>query len=150
MTLRLSDVRLLALPVPLHFRASQHLDELQRELLYVAAEPGTVPVRLSELSHHITTRFADFIGGPRTELEAARDAGLQVLDVVYRLPPEAALVARQANDMLDEVHDYCREGGLLALAAEPEVVSYRRWFFGQFSAQLEGAPPVPWPDWPRR
>lgn len=150
MTAELTDVRFVALPVPLHFRARQHLDELQRELLYVAAEPGTVPVRLGELSRHITTRFASFIGGPQRELDAAHDAGVPTIDLVYQMPPEAAPVARQANAMLDEVQEFCREGGLLALAAEHEVVAYRRWYFEQFSAQIEGAPPVPWPDWPHR
>jgi hypothetical protein len=147
MTGDLVEVRLLALPVPLHLRATQHLDELQRELTYIASEADSVPGRLGELSREITTRFAASIIGPQAELDAAAASGREVLDLVYRIPAVAAPLARSANALLDEVHVFCKEGGLLALAAPRDVVRYRRWFFSQFAAQIDGEPPTPWPEW---
>lgn len=143
----LTEVHLIDLPVQLHFRTVQQIDEVQRELLYIASEPGTVPVRLRELSHHITTRFGPFAGGPRNELLAALAAGHERVHVTYRMPREVGAAARAANDMLDEVDEFCRSGGMLALAAPDEVWSYRRWFLSQFALQIDGAAPCPWPAW---
>lgn len=150
MTVELVAVRLVDLPVGLHLRASQHLDELQRELTYVAAEPGSAPARLAQLSSRITAEFGTFARGPRAEIRAAVAAGRAVIDVCFRLPPTAAAVAALANSMLDEVEDHCRDGGLLALAAPAEVLAYRRWFFSEFTSQIGGEPPCPWPHWAGR
>ena len=150
MSADLVDVHLVGLPVRLHLAGAQHLDELRRELTYVAADPGSAPVRLRELGARITAEFGAFTEGPRARLQAAVDEGRASVDVSYRLPPHAGEAARAADDMLDEVEAFCREGGLLALAATPEVLSYRRWFFSQFTTQCAGEPPCPWPAWTDR
>ena len=150
MSADLVEVRFVELPVRLHLQAAQHLDELQRELTYVAAEPGSAPARLAELSARITTEFGAFAGGPRAEIRAAVAAGRAAIDVSFRLPPSAGSAAVLANAMLDEVEDHCRQGGLLALAAPAEVSAYRRWFFSEFTSQVGGAPPCPWPEWAER
>jgi hypothetical protein len=50
--------------------------------------------------------------------------------------------------MLDEVDEFCRQGKhLLTLATPPELVAYRRWYLGEFIAQLAGRPATPWPDY---
>jgi hypothetical protein len=143
----LVEVRLVELPVRLHLQASQHLDELRRELSYVAVEPGSAPVRLGRLSARIDAEFGAFTDGPRQELRAAVAAGLPTVDVAFRLPRHAGEEAAAADAMLDEVEVFCREGGLLALAASAEVLAYRRWFFSEFTTQCAGEPPCPWSLW---
>ena len=147
MSSELVEVSLVELPVRLHLQASQHLDELRRELTYVAAEPGSAPVRLGRLSARIDAEFGAFTDGPRQDLQAAVAEGRATVDVTFRLPPHAGEAASAANAMLDEVEAYCRDGGLLALAATPEVLSYRRWFFSEFTTQCAGEPPCPWSRW---
>ena len=147
MSAALVEVSLLELPVRLHLQASQHLDELRRELTYVAAEPGSAPVRLGQLSARIDAEFGAFTDGPRRELQAAVAAGRAAVDVSFTLPPHAGEAAAAANAMLDEVEVYCREGGLLALAAAPDVLAYRRWFFSEFTTQCAGEAPCPWSQW---
>lgn len=141
----LHAVRLLGLPVPLHQRAVEHLEELQREFVYIAVEPGGVPARMLELGRRIRAGAAPFTRAPEEALEAAIVAGAPEVDLEYRVPDGAAAVARAANAMLDEVDGFCARGGMLTLAAAPDVLAYRRWFFGQFEAQIGGDDPVPWP-----
>ena len=143
----LVEVRLVDLPVALHQRTSQHIDDLRREFTYIAAEPGSVPQRLLDLAHHIGAEFGRFSEGPRAALHEAADAGRESVELVYRFPPHAAVAARQADDMLDEADAFCRDGQLLTLAAEPEALAYRRWFFGEVMRQIEGEAPRPWPEY---
>lgn len=140
-------VRLLELPLPLHQRTVQHLDELQREFVYIAVEPGDVPTRMLELGRRIRGDFEPFARGPRAALAAAVQAGTPEIDLEYRVPAAAAAAGRAVNDMLDEVDEFCERGGMLTLAPAPEVLAYRRWFFGQFAVQIGGDPPTPWPAW---
>jgi hypothetical protein len=142
-------VRMLELPVALHQEALEHLDELQREFVYIAIEPGDVPTRMLELGRRIRDGFEPYARGPREALEAAVTAGAAVVDVEYRVPSRAGAVGRASNAMLDEVDEFCAQGGMLTLAPSPEVRAYRRWFFGQFEAQVAGEPPTPWPEWAR-
>jgi len=146
----LLDVRLVSLPVALHQRATQHLDELQREFVYIAVEPGGVPARMLDLGRRVRSQFEPFARGPQQTLEAAIGAGTPAIDLVYRVPAQAAAVGRAANAMLDEVDEFCAQGGMLTLAPAPEVLAYRRWFFGEFEAQIEGSAPTPWPVWAGR
>jgi uncharacterized protein YfaT (DUF1175 family) len=34
----------------------------------------------------------------------------------------------------------------LQRASPPEAVAFRRWYLGEFTAQLQGEPPLPWPQ----
>lgn len=49
--------------------------------------------------------------------------------------------------MLDEADEFCRSGNhLLTLATPPELLAFRRWYLGEFNAQLQGQSPLPWPE----
>ncbi|MDP9441273.1 MAG: hypothetical protein M3P34_03640 [Actinomycetota bacterium] len=49
--------------------------------------------------------------------------------------------------MLDEPDEFCRSGNqLLTLATPPELLAFRRWYLREFNAQLQGQPPLPWPE----
>lgn len=152
----LHEVRLLQLPVRVWARAQEQHDALMREfaLMSVPAEDDQrarhAPSRLMEL---IDTLNADFEGvstDQEQELYAAVESGLGTLDQLYRVPAEAAAACRALGAMLDETDEYCRQGQhLLTLAADEELVRFRWWYLDQFIDQVEGKPPVAWPDYTR-
>ncbi|GAC1441421.1 MAG: hypothetical protein NVSMB55_09130 [Mycobacteriales bacterium] len=150
------DVYVLGLPVSLWSRAQEQHDALMREftLMSVPAEGDErarpVPTRLLELIDQLTADFAGVSTAQEEELHAAAESGLDSVDQVYRVPPAAAEASRALVLMLDEADEYCRQGRhLLTLAADEELVSFRRWYLQQFIDQPAGRPPVAWPDYRR-
>ena len=152
----LVEVQLLQIPVQLWARSQEQHDALMREfaLMSVPTEPGEkerhVPTRLLEL---IDTLNADFEGVSTEQekaLEAAAAAGVESLDLVYRIPAAAAPASQALGAMLDEADEYCRQGQhLLTLAPDEDLVRFRWWFLDQFIGQTEGKSPVAWPDYTR-
>jgi hypothetical protein len=68
--------------------------------------------------------------------------------VTYQIPVAASSAAQQLGSMLDAADDFCRAGQhLLTLATPPELVRYRRWYLGEFVAQLADGPATPWPEY---
>jgi hypothetical protein len=146
-TTDLVDVRLLDLPLELLNRPQQHGDELTREFSHIAS-PATdsdrVPERLLALSAQLRRQYGAYTGPVAEQVAAANERGDATIDVTYRVPRSAEAAAVQLGAMYDEVDEYCRSGELLTLATPPDLVEFRRWFFGQFITQMNGAQPVPW------
>lgn len=152
-------VHLLELPVPLAASVQEHFDGLLREFALMQsgaasdAEAGHderhVPRRLTQLVDTLTTQFAGVDDLPRERLEEAIARGdAQMDDHVLELPPEAGPASQALGDLLDEADDYCRRGQhLLTLATPPDCLAYRRWYLSEIIGQLEGRPPVPWPQY---
>jgi hypothetical protein len=152
----LVPVRLLELPVGVHARAREHSEALRREFQLIAQgrspdrpdESATVPERLLELTAALTGSYARFTTGQDALIEDALDAGREHVDLSFRVPAEAALGAAALGAMLDEADDYCRQGRyLLTLATPPDLVTYRRWYLGEFVHQIAGHPPRSWPQY---
>ena len=153
----LVQAHLLELPVPLAARAQEHWQELLREFTLISsdasehgAESGQhVPARLLELVDVLTQQFGGMNTAAEDRLEAAIATGQRVVhDHVLEVPPAAGPAAQALGAMIDEAEEYCRRGQhLLTLAASPELVAYRRWYLEQVVDQLEGKPPVPWPQY---
>lgn len=153
-SVELKEVHLLRLPVPLAERARQHFEGLMREFALVAAggdgghPEQRVPARLIELMEALTAQFAGVNTAADARLEDAIDTGQESIeDHVLVLPIEAAPASRALGEMIDEADDYCRQGEhLLTLATPADCVAYRGWYLGQVISQLEGHPPIAWPD----
>jgi hypothetical protein len=154
----LVTVRLLRFPLAVHARAQRHMDELLREFALVAAgrqrqrdvpeDHRQTPERLLTLVDELTRDFSSFTSAAVADREAAFAAGQEEMDLVYRVPPAAALAAQRLDQLLDEADDYCRRGSyLLTLAAPEEIVRLRRWFLEEFGRQLVGEAPLPWPEY---
>lgn len=144
----LREVRLVAFPLRVHQRATEHHEELMREfqLLAIAESNGdAVPARLVSLIAELTTSYSGVASAADAERDAALARGEDTLDLVYRVPPEAAEACRRLERMLDEADAFCRAEQLLTLEAPPEAVAFRRWYLREFPAQLAGAEPTPWP-----
>ncbi len=149
----LVTVRILRLPLALHRRASEHSDALQRELALIdvgGAEQASVPTRLLALVSDVRGRYSGFTAKTQLALEAARERGEEAVDLVYELPPSAALACAELDALLDEAEGYCAaRDHLITTSGATDTVEYRRWFLGQFVAQIDGAAPVTWPAWRR-
>ena len=145
----LVTVRLLDLPLHVHMRAQQHNDEMTREFQLILEQDhqrvGTVPARLLTLSTMLTSKYGGFSEAQERQIQAAYAAGETQLDEVsFLVPAGVSDAARQLGGILDEADEFCRNGDLLTLAAEPEVLAYRRWYLDNFIVQCAGAPPQPW------
>lgn len=152
----LVDVHMLKLPVRLWGRSQEQHDALMREfaLMSVPAEEDDkarhVPTRLIQLIDTLNAQYEGVSSQQEQQLYAALEAGLPTLDQVYRVPPAAAEACMALGTLLDETDQYCRQGQhLLTLAADEELVRFRWWYLDQFIDQLEGKPPVAWPDYRR-
>jgi hypothetical protein len=139
-------VQLLGVPVRIWADASERYHELLREftLVQLAGADAGVPGQLLELSGELTARFAGLVAASTARLESAVAAGLDVVDVTHRVPPELADGCRRLLDLLDEADDYCRSGQLLTVTSSPIEVEFRRWYLGQFVAQVDGESPQRW------
>lgn len=151
------QVHLLALPVSTAARAREHFEGLVREFTLIATgaehDPDAreqTPARLMELVASITAAYGGINSEADQRLEDAIDRGDAVIDDHVLMVPKAAGPAAQAlSDIIDEADDYCRQGEhLLTLAFPPDLDAYRRWYLGQVLRQLDGHPPVAWPDSP--
>ena len=149
----LVTILILGMPVPVYLRASEHGDELMREFALIAASAAAsggeveVPTRLTAVVEEMRGRFSGFTLQPEAELADAARRGVDVINLEYRLPPEAIQAAADLGDLLDEADEFCRSGDLLTLATPAEALAFRRWFLGEFARQAAGEAPLPWSDW---
>lgn len=147
----LVEVRLVALPVPEYRRAAEHNDELLREFALIEdlhRSTGGVPGRLTDLMGELRRRFGAFTARPQADLQEALAAGKEAVDIAYQVPAAARDAAVALDRLLDEADEFCRSGEeLLTLATPPGALALRRWFLGEFVAQIDGASPTPWPEW---
>ncbi|HVA74289.1 MAG TPA: hypothetical protein VNF71_06955 [Acidimicrobiales bacterium] len=149
----LCEVSIIGFPVQIHQRAQEHLDDLLREFMLIAAAseqgPRThVPRQLLDLVEEIQRDFAGTTLEQDAKVLEARENGATSVDLVYRMPSSVAKAAIRLGEALDAADSYCLAGEhLLTLATPPDALDLRRWYFGEFVGQISGAPPTPWPDW---
>jgi hypothetical protein len=148
---QLIRVVLLGLPVPLHRLTIEHLDDLRREFDLIRRTEGeqarSVPQRLAELIESLEPAFAGLADAPNAQLQEAIARSREAINLVYMVPASAAEASRLLDAMLDEADAYCRNGEhLLTMATPAEAVRYRRWFLGEFVAQIAGAGPTSWAE----
>lgn len=145
------EVRLLRFPLDVHRRSTEAFEGLRREFQLIALrgpEADDVPERLLRLVDALAVEYQ----GLNVEADSARDAAAErgdreVSELVYRVPPAVPGACIALSEMVDEADEFCRQGDLLlTLASPPEAVAFRRWYLGEFVAQMNGEPPLPWPD----
>lgn len=143
-------VRLLRFPVDVWARSNEHFEGLRREFALIALHlpASEVPRRLLELVDALVGEYAETVADPaRVRNESHARGDKEIPELVYRTPPQAADATTSLARMLDEADEFCRRGDhLLTLATPPELVAFRRWYLGEFHAQLQGQPPLPWPE----
>ncbi len=148
-------VRLERVPLALMQEASEHQDEMRREFSLIqqssSDDETTVPLRLLRLRDELEVHFAVFSEGPRAAFTAALERGDETIDLEYQIPPEARAACITLGELLDEADEFCKRGEhLLTLTTPAEPLALRRWFLGEFVAQIDGADPTPWDKWEHR
>ena len=149
----LRTVRLLDYPIAEYLRSQEHGDELVREFYLIVqsdAADRDVPERLLELVDLITEEYGGFSAGPEGERDAAAARGENFIDLLYEVPAQVREVCLTLDRMIDEIDEYCREGQLLTLATPPDIREFWRWSFYEFVRQIDGEPPIPWPEFAAR
>lgn len=150
----LAQVRLIGVPLRVRARASEHEQDLLRELALVRLSAdadglSSAPSRLLDIADELRLNYGSAGAQATAEMEAAFDRGESSADVVYTIPRAVQPVLRRAARTLQEAEEFCRQGQyLLTLASPPDVVAYRAWVFDEFDRQIDGEHPVPWPDSP--
>ncbi|WP_432521205.1 ATP-binding protein [Kineococcus sp. SYSU DK006] len=146
-----AHVRLLHLPLLLRARLNRHVEALLREfaLIRIGGERGdgaSLPTRLLELSVELETTYAPLRAQRAQAMEDALAAGATHFDAEYDTTTASAPYVQHLLDVLEEADAYCRTRHLLTLPAEPGLVAFRRWLFGEIVGQLAGGPARPWRD----
>jgi hypothetical protein len=153
----LVDVVLLEVPLELRERAQEHSDELLREMTLIAmqiseGDGDALPLRLIRLSHEVESTYGLFSGVPNAAFDAASARGDAVLArVVYTVPKTIRSHIHHLLEIYEETDEFCRAGAyLLALASPTEIHHYRVWTLREFERQIDGLPPMPWPEYAAR
>lgn len=148
-------VHLRELPVATCMHSQEQSEGLLCEFALIAAEgdPGcepALPARLLELVDAVNAQYSGLTGPQEAQLWQAHQAGrVSIDDLVHEVPVGAGEAARALGRMLDEADDCCRAGEHLLTLAADEVTVRFRWCLDQFTDQLGGASPVPWPQYSR-
>jgi anti-sigma regulatory factor (Ser/Thr protein kinase) len=143
------SVCLSGLPVAVYLEVEEHHDALVRELGMLlrshddAAEPKTGD-RLIELAARLVDQFGVGNEQRRSQVEAARQAGQETVDVVMLFPSGAHAQVSKIADELDEIDEYCDRGELLTPPSTATVKRFRRWYTDEIVRQLQGLTPTPW------
>ncbi len=140
-------VRVLAIPLEVYRRNSEHGEALRRELAFIehVRDPTGAPVRLFSLGIELLGRYGGLTVVQDATLVEALAAGDESVDLDYHLPAEMADAIEHLAAMFDELDDFCREGDLLTLVTPPELLAYRRWYLGEMIEQLRtGREPRRW------
>jgi hypothetical protein len=144
------EVRILGMPVAAYERASQYDDELLRELAFVVSgepEPGCAPPAvLAALTEELGDGFPPYTEAPRADVQAAVVRGEGTVDITVGVSTDARGRAASFVQSMAAADDQCRCGGLLTLAAPPDVVELREWYLRQIVDQIDGRAPTPWAD----
>jgi len=141
------QVRILGMPVRVWVSSSERHQDLVREftLMQFGHEGGqSVPSRLLDLSEQLTGKYSGLTEANNARRDAALAAGEDQIDLEYHVPVEVREPCITLLDLLDEADEYCRADQLLTLATPPTQVAFRRWYLGEFIAQIDGLPPQPW------
>lgn len=148
----LVEVRLVGVPIRLRERSTQHSDELLREMTLIAQEAASghtdLPRRLLHLADEVRGTYSEFTVNADAEMDQAAAAGIEQIDVVYRVPPRVVPMCEHILEVIEEADAFCRQGRyLLTLASPPDIRAYQRWILGEFIRQPRGEPPLSWADY---
>lgn len=147
----LVTVHLLSAPLHVWQRASEHHDELMREMSLLALAPAKPELsgRLLELVNLLGHRYGAASTRPDDQIERGLALGLDRMDLRYDVPRSAAAAAVRMRELLDAAEAYSGTE-LLTLAQPPVVADFGRWYVDQFVRQVDGRSATPWPGpWTR-
>lgn len=142
----LVPVDLLAAPVRLWHAATEHHDEVLREMSLLAMSPSPRwSPRLRELVQQLGERYAAATERPDDRISTALQQGLDRADLHFELPRAAGPAATAMKDLLDEAESLCRDSGELLTLPRTELLNgFAEWYVEQIVVQCAGGPATPW------
>lgn len=141
-------VALRNVPVRLWLTLQEHTDALSREYRLILQQQGPAArgpwmAMLSEALALFPRTAVPFLRG---HVQAAYEAGLDVVDISFDAVPDEILGMQRLHDLLCEVDAYCRDGKLLSLPLSDDAIALRGWVVREACRQVrEGGPPATWP-----
>lgn len=141
------EVHLLGVPVAMYIEAQEQLEGAIHEIELLALEGEDEFVELRDTVIVPLRRAMRVFRRARTEgrsaAEAARSAGSETVDLLWRLPAEASHAARVWVDGVAGIVA-AADAGLLMLAPPPsDIRALRAWLSDQVINQVAGLPPEP-------
>jgi hypothetical protein len=130
-------------------RARQHREALLREFAIIAiggGEEADVPKRLLEIARMHDERYSGLNPEADAVVDSAITSGEEYIDFTVDVPVRIKQDTVDLAPILLEVDEYCRNGDLLTLTPSDEVRAFWVWFLLEFVRQLNGEPPLSWPD----
>jgi hypothetical protein len=143
-------ITLVGFPVELFLEARRHNEALLREFSFICAtesEGAEVPSRLLNLGRQLRDRFYGLNDTLEDQVAAAAARGDVAIDLEVQVVSTVRQAAITLGELFDEADAYCRSGDLLTLAESSEMHDFRTWYIEECLRQLDGAEPVPWPEW---
>ena len=142
-----ATVVLVDAPLVIWQRATEHHDELMREmaLLALAKDRPELPNRLLQLVDVLGSTYG--AAGDRyddLDRHEALARGEDRATLTFSVPLSQGPRALQMRALLDEADEYCRTH-LLTLQQPPVEAAFARWYVEQFARQCAGGDPEPWP-----
>ena len=150
----LQPVRLRGVPVDTFLASAQHADDVIRELWLVSLthESGDEApyLRLSHAADRSLNQGAELRSATLARVLRAQAEGRRRVDLDLLVPPGMVRATLDWDALLDELDGLCRAERLLSLAADSEVLSFRRWYVGEVVRQLQhGQQPTSYARWRR-
>ncbi len=149
------EIHLIGVPVEKWARWHSHHDTIRRELeVLLTTERVDLPLeRMKTYVDVLGRRVGDFYAPLMQGLRGALHSGTTIVDLKVEVRQESASEALELDSLLDEINHFCRDEASLSLvtvATPPDLVSFRKWFLGEFAKQARGGPPLSWPDHSRK
>ena len=137
------DVLLLDAPVALWAKTDAHSRRVD-----AAAESRDDPaaLRLATVLHRIADRYVMVSEAAKSMLDAASARGAETVDIAYPVPADACADFAELEAAYDAVDADAKARGETDLVWPAECVTFRRWYLGEITKQLDGGVPSPWRD----
>ena len=135
------------IPVELGERSRRHWEGMRRELALMSYADGEAKGDLPDSAREFLERFrcdTDAMVLSSSEFAHAQRRGDARADIEVELPGEAVGGLLRLAELLDDIDDFARAGGMIATASPPECVALRRWMTDELERQARGERPTPW------
>lgn len=144
------EVRLLRVPLLLHWAWQEHAAALLREYLLVRLdEDPDILERHAEASEALGLLYDQVPApalpdDPGAVLAGSVEPGVTAASVTLRVPRHSVGAFATLDDLLTRARDLADDGALLGPPTQPESVELRSWLCRQVRLADEGGEPAPW------
>ncbi|HEX8002309.1 MAG TPA: hypothetical protein VF519_06405 [Mycobacteriales bacterium] len=135
------DVILLDVPVALWARWREHLSRMLDEL----STESSAAAHVEELRKRLRDEYPTVAETADAELRSAAVRRAETVDVAYPVPRRGRAEVDEFLAALDALDACARKAKRKDLVSPKELVTFRRWYFGEIGRQLDGGFPTPWP-----